>query len=53
MYNNGGKQLKQFDLSGNKGSVAINASSFAPGFYYYSLLIDGKNHATKKTLLVK
>ncbi len=40
---NNGKQLKQFNLAcSNNGTLKIDASSFASGTYYYSLVIDGK-----------
>jgi hypothetical protein len=46
-----GVAMKQIDLSNNKGSVSIDASTLAAGTYQYTLYADGKLIDTKKMVL--
>lgn len=47
-----GKQLKRFDnLSKGFNSVTINASELYAGMFMYSLIVDGKEIATKRMIL--
>ena len=48
-----GNTLKQINLSGNKGSVNVEASSLTSGAYQYSLYVDMKMIDTKQMILVK
>ena len=50
---NDGKILKQINISGNKGSVQINASAFSSGTYHYSLYIDDMLIDTKQMMFSK
>lgn len=54
IYNMNGTQLKQYNINGlGKQSVTINGSSFEPGMYLYTLVIDGKEVDTKRMILTK
>jgi hypothetical protein len=55
-----GSTLKQINLpagrqglSGNKGSVSVDASTLSSGAYQYSLIVDGKLIGTKQMILAK
>ena len=48
-----GAALKQINLSASKGSVRIDASTFAAGAYQYSLYVDGRLIDTKQMLIAK
>jgi hypothetical protein len=48
-----GNAIKQINLSGNKGSVNVDASTLSSGAYQYSLIVDGKSIATKQMILAK
>ncbi|HRH47600.1 MAG TPA: tail fiber domain-containing protein [Panacibacter sp.] len=51
--NGSGKQLKQFTLSQNYGTINLDASSFSSGTYYYTLYIDGKQYETRKMSIIR
>src|SRR6266536_2387041 len=48
-----GKMLKELSVSGGKGSLNIDASTFSSGAYQYSLIIDGKLIDTKQMMVQK
>jgi hypothetical protein len=48
-----GNTLKQINLSANKGSVSIDASTLISGAYQYSLYVDGKLIDTKQFVVSK
>lgn len=49
-----GKTLKLVTISGSgKGSLNVDAATFAAGAYNYSLLVDGKLVGTRQMVLVK
>lgn len=48
-----GNVLKQINLSANKGSVNIDASTLASGAYQYSLYVDGKLVGSKQMIIAK
>jgi hypothetical protein len=48
-----GNVLKQVDLSANKGSVNVDASTLSSGAYQYSLIVDDKLIDTKQMVLSK
>jgi hypothetical protein len=48
-----GNAIKQINLSNNKGSVNVDASTLSSGAYQYSLYLDGKPVATKQMELLK
>ncbi len=49
-----GKIIKQFsNLSKGNGAITIEANSLAAGSYLYTLVVDGKNIATKQMILTK
>jgi hypothetical protein len=51
---NSGKTVNQFQITkpGN-GELSLDASDFANGIYYYSLMIDGKKSGTKKMIVAR
>ena len=51
--NKNGNALKQINLSSNKGSVNVDATSLSSGAYQYSLYGDGKLIDTKQMILSK
>ncbi len=54
IYNMNGTQLQQYNINGKgEQTVTINGSSFQPGMYLYSLIIDGKEIDTKRMILTK
>jgi hypothetical protein len=48
-----GNALKQINLSANKGSVNVDASTLINGSYQYSLYVDGKIIASKQMIIRK
>ena len=49
-----GKTLKTIQLSGSgKGTLTIDAATFAAGAYQYSLMVDGRWTETKQMILAK
>ena len=51
---NSGKTVKQVAVTGTgKGTLNVDASSFASGTYQYSLVVDGKLIESKRMTLVK
>jgi hypothetical protein len=48
-----GNALRQFNLSNNKGSINVDASTFSSGTYQYSLYVDGRLIATKQMSISK
>lgn len=46
-----GKAIKQIALQTGSGSVNIDASTLASGAYSYTLIVDGKQIATKKMVV--
>ena len=53
IYSEEGRQIKSFILNNGINDVTINAGSFSPGQYVYSLFIDGKNVDSKKMIITK
>ena len=55
IYNTKGQKVDRLPVtpSGVEGSVTWNADRFASGVYFYKLVADGKEAATKKMLLLK
>ena len=52
VYNMQGTQLERHQISGKgEQSITISGSSFTPGMYLYSLIIDGKEIDTKRMIL--
>jgi trimeric autotransporter adhesin len=48
-----GNALKQINLSNNKGSINVDASTLSSGAYQYSLLVDGRFIASKQMIMTK
>ena len=49
-----GKLLKTHTLStSGNGTLTIHANEFAPGMYYYSLIVNDKEIDTKKMILTE
>jgi photosystem II stability/assembly factor-like uncharacterized protein len=49
-----GNIVKQVNLSNkDKGIIQVDASSFMPGIYEYSLIVDGKLISTKQMMIIK
>ncbi len=48
-----GSTLKQINLSGNKGSINVDAATLSSGAYQYSLYIDGRLIDTKQMIISK
>jgi hypothetical protein len=49
-----GKIIKQFKgLARGNGSIMLQAGSLASGTYNYTLIVDGKNIATKQMVLTR
>ncbi|MBL7895710.1 MAG: tail fiber domain-containing protein [Bacteroidia bacterium] len=54
VFDMNGKLLKTLKaLSSGKGTITINANDFAPGMYYYSLVVNNKEIETKKMILTE
>jgi hypothetical protein len=54
IYDMNGAQLQQYSIMGKgKQAVIINGNSFAPGMYFYALVVDDKEIATKRMILTK
>lgn len=54
VFDMNGKLLKTLKItSSGKGSITINANDFAPGMYYYSLVVNNKEMGTKKMILTE
>ena len=54
IYTMNSTQLQQYFVTGKgKQWVTISGSSFVPGMYLYSLVIDGKEVDTKRMILTK
>lgn len=54
VFDMNGKKLSNFELYGNgKGSISIDARNWAAGIYMYSLVIDGREIATKRMIISK
>ncbi|MCC6684710.1 MAG: T9SS type A sorting domain-containing protein [Bacteroidia bacterium] len=54
IYNYQGEQLKAYRIdSRNHGSIQLRANELKAGVYFYSLITDGKEVATKKMILTK
>ncbi len=54
IYSADGKEIKSFTLSAKgEGQVEINANSFSPGIYNYTLFIDGKISDSRQMILTK
>jgi hypothetical protein len=51
IYSIDGKLLKSYTLNSGLNEVAINAGTFTPGEYIYSLLVDGKKADNKHMVL--
>lgn len=48
VYDLQGKQIKKYELQDNNGTVVLDASELGAGMYLYSLIVDGKNIATRR-----
>jgi len=49
-----GTQLRNYSISGpGNGSLTIEGGSLPAGSYLYTLIVDGKEAATRKMMLVK
>jgi|TARA_B110000908_G_C10233153_1_gene441723 hypothetical protein len=49
-----GKQIESFDLQEKgKQSLPIQKNKVQVGMYYYSLVLDGKEIASKKMILIE
>jgi hypothetical protein len=54
IYNMQGTQLQQYSIKEKgKQAITIDGSSFIPGMYLYTLVIDGKEMDTKRMILTK
>lgn len=53
IYNMVGSMVKDIPLSSNKGVVVIDGRDFEVGVYFYSLIIDGQNTATKRMIVAR
>jgi len=56
IYDVKGRKIDEIKLNQDEikaGKVQWNAEDFASGIYFYSLIIDGKQKAVKKTVLMK
>ena len=49
-----GRRLKQMAVAGSgKGTINIDASTFAAGLYKYALVVDGTTISSKQMVLKK
>jgi len=54
IFDMNGKLLKTYKINGNgMGNLVISGNEFAPGMYYYSLLVNAKEIGTKKMILTE
>ena len=54
IYATNGSLVKRIAVtSRGHGSVTLDEKSFAPGTYYYTMFIDGKQIDTKKMVLTR
>ncbi|MEM9820309.1 MAG: tail fiber domain-containing protein [Bacteroidota bacterium] len=52
IHHTDGRQISRYNLSGQEGSVELDASQLAKGTYVYSLMVDGKV-LSQKTMVVQ
>lgn len=45
--------MKQINLGANTNAVNVDCSSFSPGTYYYTLIVDNKTIASNKMIVAK
>lgn len=54
VFNMNGQQLRSFEnLSAGEGSISLQASDLEAGMYLYSLIVDGKEVATRRMILTR
>ncbi|MEL6134206.1 MAG: tail fiber domain-containing protein [Bacteroidota bacterium] len=53
VYDMNGRQVNRFNNLTRKGSLTIEGSTLDAGMYIYSLIVDGKEIATKRMILTK
>lgn len=54
IYDLNGRQLKKYQISNtNQRSITVYAEDLQPGIYYYTLMAEGKEVATKKMILTE
>jgi hypothetical protein len=53
IFDMNGKKIKSIAVQGAEGSVSVSASEMAAGLYLYSLIIDGREIATKRMVVNK
>lgn len=46
-----GKKIQEIDLHAKEGLITINTSQLSPGIYFYSLIMNGRQQATKKIVV--
>jgi len=50
-YDQSGKVIQKFDIGHRgQGSLTVYGEDLTSGIYTYTLIIDGKNHQTKRML---
>ncbi|MBU1719148.1 MAG: T9SS type A sorting domain-containing protein [Bacteroidetes bacterium] len=49
--NNGGELAKEYVLKANENQITIHIRGFAPGIYFYSLVVNGQVVETKKMVV--
>ena len=53
IFNSKGQKIDELSISNGQSSIAWEANNFPSGVYLYKLVIDGKEVATNKMLLLK
>jgi len=53
LRNLSGKAIASFDLKEGDNTIRVNTRNFAPGLYFYSLVINGSTQETKKLSIIQ
>jgi hypothetical protein len=53
VYDLMGKEMAQYDLDSENGTIRLNLRNYTEGVYFYTLVADGKSIATKKLVVSK
>ena len=53
IYNTDGQKVKSYTVDNRFGFIMLDDSQFAPGVYYYNLVVNGLVSSTQKMLVIK
>ena len=53
IYNTSGQIMKSYTVDNRFGFIMVDDSQFAPGLYYYNLVVNGVLSSTQKMVVVK